>query len=221
MKQFKTLLVKLAACTAALTLSVSAAAAQEVKITQDMPFFEFDNGERFIVIERIQDNNAVIDPAYAKVARPCPPFCVQPMEAAPGVKTLGELEVIEFIENEVSAGTGLLIDARLREWYDAGTIPGSVNMPFRLFDSSPQNPFVVPVMQALGSVQKSDGSWDHTNAKKLTLYCNGQWCEQSARAIRHLISLNYPVEKINYYRGGMQSWLLLGLTVEIPGADGE
>ena len=29
-------------------------------------------------------------PAFAKTARPCPPFCMQPMPLAPGVETLGD-----------------------------------------------------------------------------------------------------------------------------------
>jgi len=27
-------------------------------------------------ISRNQDNNAMIDPAFAKTSRPCPPFCI-------------------------------------------------------------------------------------------------------------------------------------------------
>jgi hypothetical protein len=36
------------------------------------------------------------------------------MEVAPGVKTLAELEVINFISKDVKNKTGLLIDARTR-----------------------------------------------------------------------------------------------------------
>ncbi|MGD8572392.1 MAG: rhodanese-like domain-containing protein, partial [Gammaproteobacteria bacterium] len=44
----------------------------------------------------------------------------------------------------------------------------------------------------------------------------GMWCGQSPRAIKGLLKLGYPAEKISYYRGGMQSWQMLGLTVVIP-----
>ena len=64
------------------------ASAQDVNITQDMPYFEFDNGIEFHVIERNQDNEARIADAFAKTSRPCPPFCIQPMSAAPGVETI-------------------------------------------------------------------------------------------------------------------------------------
>ena len=87
--------------------------AQDVFITQDLPFFEFDNGIEFHVIEREQNNDAIIPDAFAKTSRPCPPFCIQPMVAAPGVETLGELELLTFLEEHVQEGTGALIDARV------------------------------------------------------------------------------------------------------------
>jgi len=45
------------------------------------------------------------------------------------------------------------------------------------------------------------------------LWCNGPWCGQSPHAIRGLLDLGYPAEKLYYYRGGMQAWQSLGLTV--------
>jgi rhodanese-related sulfurtransferase len=63
-------------------------------------------------------------------------------------------------------------------------------------------------------VRKFD--WDFSRAKEIMLFCNGPWCDQSPRAIRGLVKLGYPVNKIHYYRGGMQDWLLLGLSVEVP-----
>ena len=202
------------------SLSATAAAADDVFITQDLPFFEFDTGTRFIVIERNQDNEAVIDPSFAKTSRPCPPFCIHAMSAAPGVETIGELELMTFLEEQVSSGGGFLVDARLPNWYDAGTIPGSVNLPFTLFEPSEDNVFRNGVLQLLGGLPRGGGEWDFRNAKNLALFCNGPWCDQSPRAIRNLIDLGYPASKLKYYRGGMQTWLLLGLSVEIPGEVG-
>jgi hypothetical protein len=42
------------------------------------------------------------------------------------------------------------------------------------------------------------------------------WCDQSPRAIKGLLHLGYPAEKLLYYRGGMQDWMILGLTVVTP-----
>ncbi len=67
---------------------------------------------------RNQDNKAVINPGFAKTSRKCPPFCIQPHNVAPGVKTVGELEVIKFMEKG-----GLIIDARTIEWHVKGTSP--------------------------------------------------------------------------------------------------
>lgn len=47
----------------------------------------------------------------------------------------------------------------------------------------------------------------------MILFCNGPWCGQSPTAIRAMIGAGYPADRISYYRGGMQEWRLLGLTV--------
>ncbi len=191
------------------------ASAQEVFITPDMPFFEFEIGDSFHVIERDQNTEATIDPAFAKTSRPCPPFCVHPISAGEGVETVGELEVLEFLRDHVETGTGHLVDSRLESWYQAGTIPGAINLPFNLFEQGELNPFLEPILGQLGA-RKVDGQWNFDNAAELCLFCNGPWCDQSPRAIRNLLSLGYPPEKLRYYRGGIQVWKLLGLTISVP-----
>ena len=71
-------------------------------------------------------------------------------------------------------------------------------------------------LSLLGAKVGGDGNWDFDNATTLALFCNGPWCDQSPRAIRNLVDAGYPPEKLKYYRGGMQMWLLLGLTVTTP-----
>jgi len=191
-------------------------AAQEVWITPDTPFVEIDVNDRFFVIERNADNEAVISAAFAKTSRPCPPFCVSPMQIADGVETVGELELLAYLENEVQSGAGLLVDVRAPEIYAASTIPGSINLPVNLLTVGDNNPFLIPILMQLGGVQLDGGSWDFTAAKDLALYCDGAWCEQASLAIRNLLTAGYPAEKLYYYRGGMQDWLMLGLTVIAP-----
>ncbi|MEP5757843.1 MAG: rhodanese-like domain-containing protein [Litoreibacter sp.] len=206
-----------AACFALASIVVTTSVdAQDVNITQDLPFFEHDTGENFILIERNQDQEARIDDAFAKTSRPCPPFCIHPMSAGEGVETFGELEVIGFIKEYVGTGTGFLIDTRLESWYLGGTIPGSINVSFPTFENPETNPFLAPVLTSLGGTRNPDGTWVFANPKYLTLFCNGPWCDQSPRAIRSLLSVGYPAERLKYYRGGMQSWLMLGLSVETP-----
>jgi rhodanese-related sulfurtransferase len=63
---------------------------------------------------------------------------------------------------------------------------------------------------------KTASGWDFSAALDLAMFCNGPWCDQSPRAIRNLTEAGYPPEKLRYYRGGMQLWLLLGLSVQTP-----
>lgn len=210
---------QISACLAVFVLLAGVVAgpamAEPVGITAGVLRKEIRIGPQTIVIERNQDQNAVIAPEFARTSRACPPFCVAPMQVAPGVETLGELEVIAFLEQHVARGTGVLIDSRLPDFYHKGAIPGAVNVPFTALD--PTNPYRDAILEALGAVRAA-GRWDFGGAQDLALYCNGPWCEQSPRAIRHLLDAGYPAEKLHYYRGGMQDWLMLGLSTVLPPA---
>jgi hypothetical protein len=48
------------------------------------------------------------------------------------------------------------------------------------------------------------------------MFCNGMWCGQSPNNIRNLLGFGYPAHKIKWYRGGMQTWEILGLTTVKP-----
>lgn len=190
------------------TLAVSAQA-QDVNITPDMADATFSVNGQDITIGRNQDRNAVIDPAFAKTSRECPPFCIHPMSAGEGVETVGEIELLEFMSDYVETGKGFVIDSRIPSWYEKAAIPGAINIPFTAVE--PTNAYRDEILQALGAV-KSGNEWDFANATNLLMYCNGPWCDQSPRAIKNLLDAGYPAEKLRYYRGGMQNWLLLGLT---------
>ena len=60
------------------------------------------------------------------------------------------------------------------------------------------------------------GDLDFSNALDLILFSNGPWDDQASRAILNLLDAGYPPEKLRFYRGGMQDWLVLGLTVTVP-----
>lgn len=190
--------------------------AQDVWITPDLPFFEFESGGEFFLIERDQDNEARIDDAFAKTSRACPPFCIQPMVVAEGVQTVGEVELLNFIQDYVEPGKGFLIDARVESFFSAGTIPGAVNLPFNMFVSSSDNPFLGQLLVLLGGEMQASGEWNFDNAAHLLLFCNGPWCGQSPRAINNLLEIGYPADRLYYYRGGIQSWASMGLSVVIP-----
>ncbi|WP_238365633.1 rhodanese-like domain-containing protein [Mesobacterium pallidum] len=196
-----------------LVLSAGIALAQDVRITPDAASKTFAVGGTVHEIARNQDQSARLTGEFTKTSRACPPFCVQPMDAGPGVETIGELELLNFLETTVSGGRGLLVDARLPEWFQKGTIPGAVNIPFSTLDAS--NPYRDQILEALGG-RKAGAGWDFSGALELALFCNGPWCGQSHVAIAALHSVGYPGEKMKYYRGGMQLWQLMGLTVKTP-----
>ncbi len=68
-------------------------------------------------------------------------------------------------------------------------------------------------LDEIGCEKKSDGKWNCDNAEEVLLFCNGPWCGQSPMAIKAMLREGYPAKKIMYYRGGMQAWHTLGLTV--------
>jgi len=158
------------------------------------------------------------------------------MVAGDGVETVGEVEVLEFMETKLRDGDGMLIDARTPQWYKRGTIPGSVNYPFTMLSKGVDDPEMDAALESFGAKrrvavgavkrqleelgffeggQKTE-KWDFSTAKELVLWCNGPACGQSPRAIKGLLDVGYPPQKLKYYRGGMQIWQLFGLTTVVP-----
>ncbi len=182
-----------------------------VKITPTLSTAEVNHRGTPITVKRIQDTSNKLVDDFAKTSRPCPPFCIHSMESAPGVVTIGELDLLDFLGKEVLQGSGLLIDARMPKFYNSETIPGSINIPFVLFTSA-----AADILPLLGALADAGGQWDFSNAKELLLWCNGPWCDQSPRAIKALVKEGYPPEKLRYYRGGMQLWKMFGLTTIQP-----
>lgn len=180
-------------------LAGPAVAETAVGITKDMPTATVETESGPVEIGRIQDTENEVTGEWARTSRPCPNFCIQPMTPADGVTTIGELELIEFLQDPDS----VVIDSRTSDWFAGGTIPGAINIPYS---------FVLDELGQLGCEPDFDG-WDCDGAKRVALFCNGIWCGQSPTAIRNMIKAGYPAERIHYYRGGMQVWRLLGLSV--------
>ncbi len=189
--------------------------ALKVNITKDLPSVEVKVGDKMIKIQRIQDTQTKLNNSYAKTSRPCPPFCVQKLEPIEGIVAISELDVLDFIKNKLSNNRGILVDARMPKWYQNGTIPGALNIPFSILSVNTDNPYIDQIFKLFGAKKKKNG-WDFSNAMELLLFDNGPWCQQAVTGMRNLIKHGYPKEKILYYRGGMQFWQLLGLTTIIP-----
>ncbi len=196
-------------------LPIIVSAENKIGITKELNSLNIQYAGKNVTIQRIQNPKHKLTNSFAKTSRVCPPFCVQPIEIAPNVKTVGEVELLAFLDNEVKNSKGLLIDARLPDWFEKGTIPGSINIPFSILDGGLKSDHALKILKLLGASEK-EGNWNFDNVQKLLLFCNGLWCGQSPKAIKDLLSMGYPADKLLWYRGGMQAWQLLGLTVVKP-----
>lgn len=207
-----------------------------VPLFKGKPYLHVLHEGRSVKVQRVQDPEYSLRGYFAKTSRKCPPFCLKPMAVSTDVRTVGEIEIFEFMENELRDGKGLLIDARTPAWHKKGTIPGSINIPFTTLSKKITDQEMIDTLKSLGAKpRKSVGSvtrtleewglmdgefktdtWDFSQCKDLVLWCNGPACGQSPRAIQGLLSVGYPPSKLAYYRGGMQIWQLFGLSTVIP-----
>lgn len=169
-----------------------------------------------ITIQREDNPAATIRTEYALTARQCPPYCIQPMQLAAGVVTLGELEVLDYLKRIAQGESKLMVvDSRTPDWYAKGTIPGAVNIPYaqNMAGQATDLPGVKKTLLDLFGVKEIAETYDFNAAYTLAIFCNGPWCGQTPNYLRTLLTLGYPVSKLKWYRGGMQDWLSLGLTV--------
>jgi rhodanese-related sulfurtransferase len=190
-----------------------------VGITSKMDKFEGMVDGKKITIMRDQDQSNRVKPAFAKTSRKCPPFCIQPFHLAPGVETIGELELIDYVKRMANGDKSvLLIDSRTPDWAAKGTIPGASNLPWtKLNTAKGADPISIgEILVGEFGARELEGLWDFSQAKTLVLFCNGMWCGQSPNNIKNLLRFGYPAHKLKWYRGGMQDWEILGLSTMKP-----
>lgn len=176
----------------------------EVRISAEIDSCTVPGPDGPLEIRRIADPEHRLSAEWARTSRPAPPAVLQPLLPVPGVVPLGELELIDALQD----GDIVVADGRKPEQYGKYTIPGAVNLPFTDVEGA---------LTALGCRRRGDG-WDCTDARPVAMFCNGVWCGQSPTAIRKMTAAGFPAERILYYRNGMQGWLLQGLSVWTPGA---
>jgi rhodanese-related sulfurtransferase len=116
---------------------------------------------------------------------------LQPMELAPGVRTVGELEVCEQIENGRP-----LVDTRPPDAHAELTIPTAINIPRR---------------DVASRISELDAD------VPAVFFCNGPLCSATPAMVRALLGAGHPATAILYYRGGMHDWITLGLPAARPG----
>ena len=201
-------------------LSISGASySAEVNITPEIESVSVMHGESMISIMRNQDQKNIVSPAFAKTSRKCPPFCIQPSALAPGVETIAEIEVLDYLKRMSDGDDGILVvDSRTPDWVVKGTIPGAINIPWTALNPvEGANPISIgEILEDQFNDKNLGGFWDYSNAKTLVMFCNGMWCGETPNNIKNLLKFGYPAHKIKWYRGGMQDWEVLGLTTAKP-----
>ena len=113
---------------------------------------------------------------------------LQPLELAPGVRTVGELELIEHL----TAGAPV-IDTRHDVYREQASIPGTRGIPHE------------DIVDRIDELDRTAVT---------VLFCNGPQCPATPDAVRALLDAGYPADRLLYYRGGIHDWMTLGLPVE-------
>jgi len=140
----------------------------------------------------------------------CPPFCIEPIDIK-GVKTLGELEVLAFIDKLKEKKGRLFIDVRENDLYEKETIPGAINLPFSMLKDGSK--YQGEVLRLLGAkLKKSSVAWSFKRAQRLLIFGDSATTPEASKSLKTLLRLGYPSSKLFYYRGGISSWKALGLT---------
>ena len=210
--------IVLSLCVAMFAFTFNSHAGEKVNLTANLPFVDVIHKGKMVRIERIQDNENIIDLDYAITSRPCPPYCIQPISLAEGVETIAELEILDYLKQITDGDKNIIvIDSREGKWLAKGMIPGAINIPWqRLYNKTAKAKEITELLEFHFGVVKHNGLWNFQSAKTLVFYCNGPWCGQSPTNIRALLALGYPANKLKWYRGGMQAWKSLGLTTVQP-----
>ncbi len=92
----------------------------------------------------------------------------------------------EQLKKLVSEQGAILIDARLPEEYDAGHIPGAINIPIELFGE------FIDTIEALPR-----DAW-------LIGYCDGPPCDKGKNMAEELFYMGFM--RVAYYDAGMDDW---------------
>ena len=136
---------------------------------------------------------------------------VQPISLGSGIKTVAEIEVLQFYKLlEESPEKYALVDSRTEGWFKEITLPKAINVPYP--DIAYDKFFPEEFKENLSklNVTGERGNLNFSKAKTIIIFCNGIWCSQSAQAIEQLLKLGYPARKIFWYRGGVQDWSSMG-----------
>ena len=143
---------------------------------------------------------------------------IQPLFINDKIKTLGEIEVLDFIYNKSlkEPSSFALVDTRKTSWFNQETIPSAINVPFEdlVYDEDFKDEFYKAYSNlGIKIIDLEKNIFDFSNAKTVVFFCNGPWCPISTKTIEFFLDLGYPASKMMWYRGGMSVWNSLSLSV--------
>lgn len=110
-----------------------------------------------------------------------------------------DMEIMNYM---LESGEAVLLDARTKEDFQLGHIPGAVNLPVYQFESEYDT--------ALSGLEK---------AKTIIAYCSSYTCLDSSLLARKLYRKGHS--DILVYKGGYQEWQELGNPITVPGQEVE
>lgn len=156
------------------------------RITQDRPSATVLDPGKPVVIARHPVAENRIEPDYAFTSRPCPPFCIQPMSLAPGVETLGEPELLGYLQTIGKDSSVRGIDSRDGTWPQrSGITPGALVLPWQtLHPAYASTQDLADIRKFRFNAARQGGLWDSTGAKTLVFCCDDPWCDQSPTSIK-------------------------------------
>jgi hypothetical protein len=181
-----------------------------VMITAELKNFSMaHNGETVTVMHNQDRPNRIVEldqPTWRGKIQTMRPF------ARHQETTIGALEIIGFMQRLEAGDDGsLIIDSRTRDWARRGILAASINIAFPELKDEKR---ALEIIEEWFGVLNTSLSLDFSNAKTLVLLCNRIWCDQLPTTISTTLRrIGYPAAKIQYFRGGMQNWQSLGLTV--------
>lgn len=179
----------------------------KVKITPSMSYVYVYHKGKAVKVHRIQNTSHKLTGEYAKQYRPGK--YIQAVKIHKDIQTIGEVELLEFMQKKGNSKKGIVIDVREKSYYQNETIPSSVNIPLHVTTSKRK---MKKILQFLGIEKLNDSSVDKSKAIELVLFTHGIWGNEATKFINKLLILGYPSNKIFYYRGGIQMWKILGFT---------
>lgn len=197
---------------ALLVLLIPGGASAESLIKSGMTEFTVNLNGESCKISRNQTKGNKVHTLYSTTDRGRP----MPIRLGTGIETLGELEFIEYMQKAETDPNIMIVDTRTEGWHRNLRIPCTVNIPYTQLND---DKFVAisTVLENFGVTENDDDSLNFSEAKTIVGYCNGFWCGQTpgmfVNAKYSLTNLGYPAAKLKYYRGGMQAWTALGMSV--------